>query len=71
MAVESNCAIANATLSDWSKIRAPVNQPMRRMTKTNRDMHARFFPRFEQVAWNCYDFGLVHCAVCTCCDWSK
>ena len=31
----------------------------------------RFFPRFEQVTRNCYEFGLVRCAVCKCCDWSK
>ena len=34
-----------ATLSDWLKNRAPVYQPMRRKTKTNRDLHARFFQR--------------------------
>ena len=60
-AVESNYAIAIATLSDWFKNLAPLYQPMRRITKTNRDLHARFSPRFEKVTWNCYEFGLVHC----------
>ena len=49
MTVESNYAIAISTLGDWLKNLAPVYQPMRRKTKTNRDLHARFFPRFEQV----------------------
>ena len=70
MTVESNYAIAISTLCDWFKNLVPVCQPMNRKTKTNRDLHARFFPRFEQVTWNCYEFGLVHCAICTCCDWS-
>ena len=44
-----------------------IHQPIRWKTKTNRDLHARFFPRFEQVAWNCYEFGLDHYAVCAAC----
>ena len=32
----------------------PSFQPMR--TKTNRTLHARFFPRFERVTSNCYEF---------------
>ena len=65
--VESNNAIAIATRNDWFKNLAPVYQPMREKTKTNRDLQAPFFPRFEQVS----EFGLVHCVVCTCCDWLK
>ena len=42
MTVESNYAIAIATLSDWFKNLARVYQPM----KTNR---VRFFPSFEQI----------------------
>ena len=64
MTDECNYAIAIATLGDWFKNLVPVCQPMRRNTKTNRHLHARFFPRFEQVTWNWYEFGLVHCAVC-------
>ena len=71
MAVESTYAIAIATLGDWLKKLVPDYQPMEMKTKTNRHLHVRFFPRFEQVTWNCYEFGLVHCAICTCCDWSK
>ena len=40
--VESNYAIAIATLSAWL-----VFQPMRSKTKTNRTLYGRFFPRFE------------------------
>ena len=68
MTVESNYAITIATVSDWLTSLAPVYQPMRGETKTNRDLHARFFPRFEQFTWNCYEFGLVRCVVGTCCD---
>ena len=48
MTAESNYAIAIATLSNWFKKFSPVYQPMRRKTKTNRDLHVRFFPRFER-----------------------
>ena len=41
MTVESNYPIAIATLSDWFKNLAPVYQPVRRKTKTNRDLHKR------------------------------
>ena len=40
MAVESNYVIAIATLSDLLKRVAPVFQPMRSKTKTNRTMYA-------------------------------
>ena len=40
MTVESNYVIAIAMLSDWLKRLAPVCQPMRRKTKTNRTMYA-------------------------------
>jgi len=40
MTVESNYVIAIATLSDWLKSLAPVFQPMRIKTKTNRTMYA-------------------------------
>ena len=49
--LESNYAIAIATLGDWFKNLAPVFQPMR--SKTNRTLHARFFSHFQQVTGNC------------------
>ena len=49
MTVESNNVIAIATLSDQLKNPAPVFQPMRSTTKTNRALNAWFFPRFEKV----------------------
>ena len=58
MTVESNYAIAIATLSDWLKRLAPVFQPMRSKTKTSRTTWAGFFPRFKRVADNC-DWFLV------------
>ena len=39
MTVESSYVIAIATLSDWLKSLAPVFQPMRIKTKTNRTMY--------------------------------
>ena len=44
MIVESNYTMAIATLGDWLKTLAPDYQPLRRKTKTNRDLLARFFP---------------------------
>ena len=70
MTVESNYVIAIATLSDWLKRLAPVFQPMRSKTKTNRKTYAWLFPRFENCDWftalfvrvvigrsNCFGFG--------------
>ena len=57
MTVESNFAIAIVMLIDWFKNLALVYQPKRTKTKTNRDLHAGSFPRFEQVTWNCYEFS--------------
>ena len=55
MTVENNYVIAIATLSDLLERLAPVFQPMKIKTKTNRTMYARFFPRYEQVTGNCYN----------------
>ena len=60
-----------ATLVDWFKNLPPVYQPIRREAQTDRDLHTQLFTRSEKVTWNNYEFGLVHGAVCTCCDWSK
>ena len=46
--VESNCAIAVATLADWLKNFAPVFQSMRSKSKTNRTLDARLFPHFVE-----------------------
>ena len=53
MTVENNYAIAIAMVSDWLKRFAPVFQPTRIKTKTNRVMYAWFFPRFERVTGDC------------------
>ena len=47
MTIESNDAIAIATLSDWLKTLAPTFQPMRSNTKTNGACTRDFFPHFE------------------------
>ena len=45
MTVESNNVIAIATRGDWLKRLAPVFQPMRCKTKTNRTIDTRDFSR--------------------------
>ena len=50
MTVESNYAIAIATLRDWLENPAPLFQPMR--SKTSRTLNGRFFSHFEQVTGN-------------------
>ena len=56
MTVESNYAIAIATLSDWVKRLAPVIQPMRSKTKTNhhrtRDF-SRALSEWQIIARSC------------------
>ena len=49
MTVESNYVIAIAMLSDWLKRLAPVFQPIRSKTKTNRTMYAWFFPHLSEL----------------------
>jgi len=38
------------SLSDWLKKLAPLSQPIRRKTKTNRDLLARVFPHLAPIA---------------------
>ena len=51
MTVESNYVIAIAAHGDWLKRLAPVFQPMRSKTKTNRAMHAS--GELQVIAKNC------------------
>ena len=67
MTVQSEYAIAIATLSDWLKNVVPFFQLMR----SNRTLYARLFSRFEQVTGNSLEFGLVHRPVNVCCDWME
>ena len=56
MTVESSYVIAIATLSDWLKRLAPVFQPMRIKTKTNRTMYVSFSrasSELQMIARNC------------------
>ena len=59
------------TLCDWLIKLAPLSQPMRCKTKTNRASLARVFPRLAPVTCIYFAFWLVHCAVYTCCDWPE
>ena len=59
------------TLCDWLIKLAPLSQPIRCKTKTNRASLARVFPRLAPVTCICFEFRLVHCAVFTCCDWPE
>ena len=51
---------------DWLAKFAPLSRPMR--NQTNRDFLARFSPRSAPVTCPCFEFWLVNCAVCSCCD---
>ena len=46
--------IAIAASSEWLKNPTPVFQPMR--GNTNLTLYIQFFPCFEQVTGNCWDF---------------
>ena len=50
-------------LCDWLTKFAPLSQPMRSKTKTNRSSIARVFPRLAPVTWICFEFWLVHSVV--------
>ena len=42
---------------------------MRSKPKTNRDLIVRVFPRLAPATYICFEFWLVHFAVCVCCHW--
>ena len=44
-----------ATVCDWLKILAPLSQPIRRKTKTNRDLLACVFPRLARATCICFE----------------
>ena len=72
LSVESKFTIAwfcIATACDWPKNLAPLSQPIRSTTKTNRDSLARVFPRLAPCI--CFEFWLVYWIVCACYDWSE
>ena len=72
MKVESNYAIAIATLSDWLKRLAPVFQPMRSKNKTSCTPYAFFFRALSElqiIARNC-DWLIVP-FVPVVSDWSE
>ena len=56
-------------MHDWQNV-TPIFQPVRRKIKTNRTVYAWFLPRFDQVIVISLELWLVHCTVCSCCDWS-
>ena len=66
MTVESNYEIVIATLSDWFKDLASVYKPMKRKTKTNRTLSARFsraLSKLHEIATNLDRFIVL--------EWSK
>ena len=73
MTVESNYVIAIAVLSDWLKRLAPVFQPMRSKTKTNRTTYASLgavtldvlpMGNLGLTAWVGFTLGYVRLPVC-------
>ena len=70
LSVESNCVFALVlhywvitALCDWLIKLAPLSQPIRCKTKTNRVFTTRVFPRFAPITCICFEFWLVHCAL--------
>ena len=59
-------------LRDWfEKKLAPLSQPFRSKTKTNRNLLTQVFPRFVSATCIFFEFWLVHWIVCVLCDWPK
>ena len=44
------------SLSDWFKVLAPLFQPIRSETKTNRRSRVHIFPRFVSATFNYFEF---------------
>ena len=59
------------TLCDWLIKLVPLSQPIICKTKTNHASLACAFLCSTLVTCLCFEFLLVHCAVCTCCDWPE
>ena len=59
MTIESNLRFiwfCITTLVDWFKKLAPLSQPIRSKTKTNRDLLSHVFPRFTPATCICFEF---------------
>ena len=59
------------SLCNWPAKHVSPSQPISSKTKTNHALLARVFPRLASVTYIFFDFWLVHCAFCVCCDWPK
>ena len=59
------------SLSDWFKVLAPVFQPIRSETKTNRGSRAHIFPRFVSATCNYFEFWLFYWILSVLFDWTK
>ena len=59
------------SLSDWFKVLAPLFQPIRSETKTNRGSRVHIFPRFVSATCNYFEFWLVYRIVSVLSDWLK
>ena len=72
LSVESNPGLhwfCFTRLCDWSRKLAPSSQPIRRKTKTNRDLVTRVFPRLRPVTCIYFEFSLVRSNIYLCSDW--
>ena len=59
------------SLNDWFKVLAPLFQPIRSKTKTNRGLRVHIFPRFVSGTCNYFEFWLVYWIVSALFDWPK
>ena len=67
----SSFASTFTSLSDWFKVLAPLFQPTRSKTKTNRGLHVHIFPRFVSATYNYFEFSLVYWIVYVLFHWPK
>ena len=71
MTVESNYAIAIATLGDWFNIPHQFIKQLEGKYKPITTCTRDFSCALSKLHARNEEFGLVHCAVCACSDWSK
>ena len=72
LSVENNLGLpwfCFTSLCDWSRILAPLCQPIRCKTKSNHDLVARVFPRFEHFVCFYFDFLLALIGIFLSSEW--
>ena len=71
MTVENYYAIAIDTLGDWFKKSCASLSTNEKKNQSQSGLARVVYPALKQATRDYYKFGVVHCAVFTCCDWSN